>query len=89
MLWQKSKALGQRPSDLIGLARDSYEAYCVDEAVTYFGIMLENMLSDAGQRPSKEDRKSQAARERVLDKIFSKEDQKQGTGFADPASMFG
>lgn len=88
MLWQKSKALSQRPSDLIGLIPHSYEAYCLDEAVMYFGLTLENMLEEAGSKPSKEERKAKAARERVLKKVFSPE-AKQGTGFADPASMFG
>lgn len=45
------------------------------------------MLEEAGTKPSKEERKATAAREKILDKIFGNE--KQGSGFADPALMFG
>lgn len=56
--------------------------------MVYFGLQLEGMLDEAGHKPSKEERKAKAARERVLKKIFDPEE-KQGTGFADPATMFG
>lgn len=88
MLWQKSKALSCRPSELLGLVGHSYEAYCLDEAVVFFGMSLEQMLDEAGHKASKEERKVKAARERLMKKIFDPEE-KQGTGFADPAAMFG
>lgn len=89
MLWQKSKALSQRPSTLLGV-EDDYAAYCLDEAVVYFGMTLENMLESAGHKPSKEERRAKQARERLIEKIFSKDkEQAKGTGFADPAAMFG
>ena len=54
----------------------------------YFGMELEHRLEQAGTKPSKEERKAKAARERVLKKVFDPEEAK-GTGFADPAAMFG
>jgi len=55
--------------------------------VVYFGMTLENRLDEAGHKPSKEERRAKAAREAVLNKIFSDEKDK-GSGFADPALMF-
>lgn len=52
----------------------------------YFGLQLENMLSEAGHKPGKEERKAKAAREMVIKKIFG--DEEEGSGFADPALMF-
>lgn len=85
MLWQKSKAIGARPSELLSVESD-YVAYCVDEAVIYFGLVLENMLEEAGHKPDKHERRAKAARDALLDKVFGKE--KAGSGFADPAAMF-
>lgn len=89
LLWQKAQAVHVRPSDILGLTPDSYEAYCLDEAVIFFGITVEGKLDQAGHRPSKEERKAKAARERVLDKLFNADDDKKPSGFADPAAMFG
>lgn len=87
LLWHKAKALSTPPSELIGLPRGSYEAYCLDEAVIYFGSQLESLLDNAGHKPSKEERRAKAAREAILNKIFAEDDDK-GSGFADPALMF-
>lgn len=73
------------PSQLIGLPSGSYEAYCLDEAVIFFGLRLENMLESAGHKPGKEERKAKQAQERVLNKIFGNE---KSSGFADPGLMF-
>jgi len=69
------------------LTPGSYEAYCFDQAIWYFGITLENELSQAGQKPSKDDRKAQGARERVLERVLgiSKPDNEK---FMDPMVMF-
>lgn len=88
LLWVKAKATSQRPSELLGLERDSYEAYCLDEAVIFYGMSVENMLEEAGHRPSKEERKAKAARERILDRLFSDDEEGKTSGFADPAAMF-
>lgn len=71
---------------MLGLKWDSYEAYCLDEAVIFFGLQLEAALDKAGHKPSKQDRKVMAARTRVLDKVLGTE--KKNAGFADPAAMF-
>lgn len=86
MLWQKSKAVNVPPSHLLGIESGTYEAYCLDEAVIYFGLTLENMLEEAGNKPGKEERKAKAARDRVLGKVFGTE---KSSGYADPAAMFG
>jgi hypothetical protein len=62
----------------------------LDEAVIFFGLSVENLLEEAGQgKPSKEQRKAKAAQERMINKIFSDGDDSKGSGFADPALMFG
>jgi hypothetical protein len=87
MLWQKAKAVSERPSVLLGLESDSYIAYCVDEAVIYFGLALEGMLEDAGAgRPGKEERRAKMARDRLMNSVFGKKE--TGSGYADPALMF-
>jgi hypothetical protein len=53
----------------------------------YFGLSLENMLEEAGEKPSKEERKAKAARDRVIARVFG-DDKSNGSGFADPALMF-
>ena len=64
-------------------------AYCLDEAVSYFGMMLENELERAGHKPSKEERKAEMARQRILDRVFKdEEEKKKNSGFSDPALMF-
>ncbi len=74
----------------MGIRSDTIEGYCLDEAVIYFGMTLENLLEQAGTKPSKEERRAQAARERLLDKVLAEEgEEKQPSGFADPAAMFG
>jgi hypothetical protein len=76
-----------RPSEFLGLPGDSYSAYCLDQAVIYFGLVLEGQLQEAGHKPGKEERRAQAARERILEKVFGK--QEEGSGFADPAALLG
>lgn len=57
--------------------------------MTYFGISLESMLEKAGHKPSKEERKAEAARKALLDKVFDDgSETKKGSGYADPAMMF-
>lgn len=72
----------------MGLKGHTYEAYCLDEAVIFFGMSLENMLDETGEKPSKGERKAKAARKALLDKVFDDGKQVKGSGFADPAVMF-
>ena len=76
-----------RPSKFLNI-RNTYVAYCFDQAVIFFGMQFEAMLEEAGHKPSKEERKAKAARDAVVQKMFSDEAQ-AGSGFADPAAMFG
>jgi hypothetical protein len=71
----------------LGLEQGSYEAYCLDEAVIYFGLTVEAKLDEADHKPSKEERKARAARENMLKKLFSEETEST-SGFSDPALMF-
>lgn len=73
----------------MGLRWDSYEAYCLDEAVIFFGIQLEARLESAGHKPSKEERKVKAVREKILNEVFGDSGvEETKTSFADPALMF-
>ncbi len=75
---------------MIGLEGHTYEAYCLDEAVVFYGLSVENMLEEASHgKPGKEERKAQAAREALMKKLFSDDkDKTEATGFAHPAVMF-
>lgn len=73
------------PSHLVGLKRGSYEAYCLDQAVGYFGAVLQSELEKAGRKPGKEERRAEKARERVLQRFLGMEDVEK---FADPAAFF-
>lgn len=76
-----------RPSEFLNI-RNTYVAYCLDQAVIFFGLQFEGMLQEAGHKQGKEERRSAAARDKLVNQMFSPEAQK-GTGFADPALMFG
>lgn len=87
-MWRRSQSLGQAPSDILGLTRGSYEAYCIDEAVWYLGTTIESELDEAGNgKPSKGERKAHDARKRVLEKYFGKAPEEQRK-FADPMAFF-
>lgn len=86
VVWKQAKSFGTSPSKLLSV-KDSYAAYCLDQAVAYFGLTLEAKLAEAGHKPSKGERKTKAAQERILNQVFqpSGGDTKR---FADPAAMF-
>lgn len=75
-----------RPSELLGLEPGSYEAYCLDQAIGYLGTMVESELDRAGHRPSKGEKKTEAARKRIIAKYMGETEQKKQ--FADPALLF-
>lgn len=91
MLWLKAKAVGVTPSSLLGIPQGTYVSYCLDEAVIYFGMVLESMLEEAGHKPSKEENKTRAARDRLLARVLADEGDENlaKSGYADPALMFG
>ena len=76
------------PSQQLGLTLGSYEAYCLDEAVWYFGTIVEAELEKAGQprRKAKGQAAAEAARKRVLAKYFGPKGGSQGQ-FMDPAAL--
>jgi hypothetical protein len=53
-------------------------------------LSLEAMLDEAGAgKPSKEEQRAIAARERLLEQVLGDEDEKsKGSGYADPALWF-
>jgi hypothetical protein len=51
-------------------------------------MTLEGELDKAGYKPSKEERRAEAARARVLERYLGEDDKKKSAGFADPALMF-
>lgn len=88
LLWHKAKSIGATPSSLVGVEQGTYSAYCLDEAVIYFGLVLEARLDEAGHKPSKEERRAKAARDRVLQRVLGEVEENSGSGYADPATMF-
>ncbi len=86
MLWLESQALRVTPSSILGLTPGSYEAYCLDQAVWYFGSQVQNELESAGQEKAKGQGKVESARKRVLNKYLS--DGNTKGQFADPAAFF-
>jgi hypothetical protein len=77
------------PSQLLGLTPGSYEAYCLDQAVWYFGSTVNSELEQAGQKKSKGQGRSEAARKRVLAKYLSTGSDPVKQQYADPAALFG
>lgn len=84
MLYQNSQKFSCRPSDLLGL-HDEYEAYCVDEAVAYFGSTLEYELDKIEAKSQEETRRRRKA---ILQKYLFPEDKPTESNFADPALFF-
>jgi hypothetical protein len=81
-----AKTWNCRPSNLLAI-EDDYVAYCLDQAVGYFGRHLEAELEKAGS-DAKNDEEAQWKRQRVLDKYLGEEDKHQRGRFADPAAAF-
>ena len=76
------------PSLILGLTPGSYEAYCLDQAVWYFGSQLTSMVEAAGRtgRKPKGQASAEAAQKRVLTQVLEGYDAPQQ--FADPAAFF-
>ena len=81
-----AKTWSCRPSELLNI-EDDYVAYCLDQAVGYFGRALESELEKAGSDAKNED-DAQWKRKRVLDAFLGEEDKPQSGTYADPAAMF-
>lgn len=84
-LWIRSKHLSVRPSELAG-EEEPLAAFNLDNAVLTFGLALEQELEKAGHSPSKEEKKIEAARTRILRKWIPEAFKAStATGFRDPA----
>lgn len=54
-----------------------------------FGLSVDSEIEEAGAgKKSREQRKAEAARKRVLDRILGDAEGSKGGGYADPALMF-
>lgn len=80
-----AKTWNCRPSDLLSID-DRYVAYCLDQAVGYFGRHLEAELEKAGNG-AKNDQEAEWKRRLVMDRYMSDTDKPQRGMFADPAAM--
>jgi hypothetical protein len=83
-LYREAETWSTSPSVLLGVD-DEYVAYCLNQAVTYFGKSVEAKMDKAAAR-AKNEKSAQAARQRVLDSILKPKS--KGSGFADPADIF-
>lgn len=81
-----AKTWNCRPSDLLAI-EDDYVAYCLDQAVGYFGRHLEAELEKAGS-DTKTAEEAEHKRRLILDKYLGEEGKPQRGLFADPATMF-
>lgn len=67
---------------------DDYVAYCLNEAVYFFGRSLEHLMDQAGDR-AKNEKTAAMAREQVLKRVLEPvKPGNKGTGFMDPAELF-
>lgn len=87
LLYLQSKDLAQLPSLILGLTPGSYEAYCFDQAVWYFGSQVQHKVEKVGHKPVKGEAQQRAAQERELKKILDGKDAPKV--YADPAALFG
>jgi hypothetical protein len=85
MTFVDAKTWNCRPSDLLAIT-DDYVAFCLDQAVGYFGRVVE---ADLEAVEGKTDAERNQKRDRVLQKYIGDKDEKPRRGqFADPAAMF-
>ena len=71
---------------MLGLTPGSLEAYCLDEAVWYFGVTIQHELEKVGHKPSAKEKAAEAARMRIIRKYLEGPDAKGM--YADPALLF-
>lgn len=84
-LWLSSTRFQVRPSTLLDV-QDPYQAFCLDQAVRFFGSALEAELEEASSK-EKTAEKATRARQAILDRVlFPGETPKKR--YADPAAKF-
>lgn len=77
------------PSSLLGLKRGSYEAYCLDQAVWFFGTQVTHKLEEVGRKKDPKEAANEATRKRLLDNLLGVGKGKNAASqFADPAALF-
>jgi hypothetical protein len=86
LLFVDAKTWGVRPSELVAID-DEYVAYCLDQAVGYFGRTLEAELEKAGS-DAKNEAEAEWKRTKVLSSFLGEEDKPLRGTYADPAAMF-
>jgi len=86
LLFVDAKTWGVRPSDLLAI-EDEYVAYCLDQAVGYFGRTLDAELEKAGSSAKNND-EAEWKRTQILDAFLGDEKKPRSGLFADPAAMF-
>lgn len=80
-----AKTWNCRPSDLLAI-EDDYVAYCLDQAVGYFGRHLE---AELGKVEAKDHADAEWQQRRILERYLNDEEDKPIRGaYADPAAMF-
>ena len=89
IVYGQAKAWQVTPSSLLGVKTGSYEAWCLDQAVNYFGNHVEVELEKVGQKLSAKERALQANRQRKLEKLLDPNPEVVKKGqFMDPALFF-
>jgi hypothetical protein len=71
----------------VGLTPGSYEAFCFDQAVWYFGTSLQSELEQVGMKKSSEEASNEATRKRILNRFLGTPEEKQQ--YMDPSVLFG
>ena len=77
------------PSKILGEERGSYRAWCIDQAVQYFGTYVEGELDKIGHKKSSKERRVEADRKRKLEQLLEPPSDKPKKGqYMDPAFFF-
>lgn len=71
----------------MGLTPGSYEAFCFDQAIWYFGTSLQSELEQVGVKKSSEESSNEATRKRILNRFLGAPEAKQQ--YMDPSVLFG
>ena len=89
IVYGQAKTWKVPPSSLLGLKPGSYEAFCLDQAVNYFGSYVEGELDKVGEKQSAKTRRTQQDRERKLKQLLEPPEKTDRKGqFMDPAVFF-
>lgn len=79
-----AKTWNCRPSELLAI-EDPYVAYCVDQAVGYFGRHVQAALDEVDDKDAKV---AEGKRKIILDKYIGDAKKPARGLYADPAAMF-